>query len=231
MSSSEYGSGIKWSFEQLRVYCRDNALPYEQMWVKIESILLLTCVNYCALVPDNKSCFELLGFDVMIDANMKPWLIEVNSSPQMSMDGYIDSLVKPPLIRDMINLCNFVPAGAYVGHQPKRPDVRAKPQKPTIMSMTRKSSSSHVVADSNLPSRRTAATTRTETSEATRSSYQSQLRSVAQEIISNKVKMDKQMLRQKILDNKAKEKQIIASRQRSTLPTVKNPKQSLISMQ
>ena len=29
MSSGSYGSGIKWSFEQLRVYCRDNAIPYE----------------------------------------------------------------------------------------------------------------------------------------------------------------------------------------------------------
>lgn len=111
MSSGQYGSGIKWSFEQLRVYCRDNGIPYEQIWVKIESIIILSCINYCSIVPNHKSCLELLGFDVMIDRDLKPWLIEVNSSPALSMDGYIDSLVKPSLLRDMFNMCtNFAPA-------------------------------------------------------------------------------------------------------------------------
>jgi len=39
--------------------------------------------------------------------SMKPWLLEVNSSPAMSMETDIDNLVKPALIRDAINLCPF----------------------------------------------------------------------------------------------------------------------------
>lgn len=34
----------------------------------------------------NNNCFELLGFDVLVDENFKPWLLEVNLSPSLNTD-------------------------------------------------------------------------------------------------------------------------------------------------
>ena len=77
-------------------------MSWEKLWIKIESIIILTCINLAAVMPDMDCCFELFGFDVMVDSNMKPWLIEVNSSPAMSMDNNVDYVVKPDLIKDII---------------------------------------------------------------------------------------------------------------------------------
>lgn len=50
------------------------------------------------------SCFDLLGFDVLIDSNLKPWLLEVNLSPSMATDSSLDSYIKSNLLADMFNL-------------------------------------------------------------------------------------------------------------------------------
>ena len=63
--------------------------------------------SYRAAQPkcrDHDMCFELLGFDVMIDDNLKPWLIEVNSMPSFGTDTEMDKEVKTGLIEDTFRL-------------------------------------------------------------------------------------------------------------------------------
>jgi D-alanine-D-alanine ligase-like ATP-grasp enzyme len=35
------------------------------------------------MVDNRKNSFEVFGYDLMVDADLKVWLIEVNSSPSM----------------------------------------------------------------------------------------------------------------------------------------------------
>jgi tubulin polyglutamylase TTLL4 len=54
-------------------------------------------------------CFELFGFDILLDANMKPWLLEVNVSPSLSSSGPLDRRIKTTLLSDVFNLVGFIP--------------------------------------------------------------------------------------------------------------------------
>jgi len=52
----------------------------------------------------NNNCFELLGFDILLDSSMRPWLLEVNLSPSLNVDSTIDFDIKGRLIKDLFNL-------------------------------------------------------------------------------------------------------------------------------
>lgn len=58
---------------------------------------------------ENQMCFQILGFDVMIDSNLKPWLIEVNQSPSFATDSAFDFTLKKKLMEDTFQLLNLTP--------------------------------------------------------------------------------------------------------------------------
>lgn len=59
-------------------------------------------------VPYAGNCFELLGFDILIDDKFEPWLIEVNLSPSLNCDSPLDQKIKSNMITDLFNLAGLI---------------------------------------------------------------------------------------------------------------------------
>lgn len=59
-------------------------------------------------VPYSNNCFELLGFDILIDDQLEPWLLEVNLSPSLNCDSPLDQKIKSNLISDLFNLAGML---------------------------------------------------------------------------------------------------------------------------
>ena len=53
-------------------------------------------------------CFQLFGFDVMLDAEAKPQLLEVNGDPGLRTETPIFLAINAPMIADLLNLVGIV---------------------------------------------------------------------------------------------------------------------------
>ena len=92
---------------------------YARIWQRIEKAVVLTILAayhqikhaYCACNPNSKSsdcrtCFELLGFDILLDDKGNPYVLEVNHSPSFGTDSAIDYRIKRRLITDTLRHVN-----------------------------------------------------------------------------------------------------------------------------
>jgi len=53
-------------------------------------------------------CFEVLGFDVMMDYKFRPILIEVNHAPSFNTDSQLDLTIKHKMLSDTFGMLYLV---------------------------------------------------------------------------------------------------------------------------
>lgn len=70
------------------MYMETHGYNMEQIWRDMEDVIIKTIIsahpiikhNYHTCFPNhtlNSACFEILGFDILLDHKLKPWLLEV----------------------------------------------------------------------------------------------------------------------------------------------------------
>lgn len=109
--------GFKWSLSALRRHFDKEGLDYGAMWAKCKDVIVKTlmCVEskintqIKMHVPDRRICYEVFGFDLMLDTNLQPWLIEVNTGPSLSAPSALDMHIKHRMVANLFNLVGFVP--------------------------------------------------------------------------------------------------------------------------
>ncbi|XP_068154316.1 tubulin polyglutamylase TTLL5-like isoform X2 [Drosophila tropicalis] len=109
--------GHKWTLSALLRHLKLQGCDTHLLMLNIEDLIIkavLACaqtiISACRMfVPSSNNCFELYGFDILIDNALKPWLLEVNLSPSMGVDSPLDTKVKACLIADLLT-CVGIPA-------------------------------------------------------------------------------------------------------------------------
>ena len=75
-------------------------------FISCENNLINAISKYCA---HQENCFELYGFDILIDDHLNCWLMEVNLSPNLHFDAAIDLKIKGEMLAEMFDLIRIVP--------------------------------------------------------------------------------------------------------------------------
>lgn len=104
--------GHKWSFSAFMKELEKTGYDTDLISKRIYDLIIKTIISIEGLVVDSirklalkhNNCFDLLGFDILLDTNLKPWLLEVNLSPSMNTDSPLDLYIKSNLVSDALNL-------------------------------------------------------------------------------------------------------------------------------
>lgn len=104
--------GHKWSISALNKHLRCIGVDAELMWTRIMDAIVKSLLSVEPVIGArtkatanySHNCFELYGFDVLVDQDLKPWLLEVNLSPSMQADSPLDWQIKSSLLSDSFNL-------------------------------------------------------------------------------------------------------------------------------
>ncbi|XP_034414653.1 tubulin polyglutamylase ttll6 [Cyclopterus lumpus] len=111
-------TGSKRKLSTLNKLLESISCNTDEMWSDIEDVIIKTLIsahpilkhNYHTCFPNHttgSACFEILGFDVLLDHRLRPWVLEVNHSPSFTTDSQLDREVKDALLYDTLVLINL----------------------------------------------------------------------------------------------------------------------------
>ncbi|XP_045454529.1 tubulin monoglutamylase TTLL4-like [Melitaea cinxia] len=117
--------GHKWTLETLFQYLKtEQNVDTNALWESITDLVIKTIIageaSISSLTKANitsrYNCYELFGIDVLLDEDLKPWLLEVNISPSLHSASPLDTHVKGPLVAAVLNAAQFhVPRAEQAG--------------------------------------------------------------------------------------------------------------------
>ena len=88
---------------------RASGVDAARVWRSVCLLVLKSLVAVDDVVAHQPCAFEVFGYDVLLDADLRPWLLEVNASPSLARENALDCRVKEAVLRDTVRLLDAPP--------------------------------------------------------------------------------------------------------------------------
>jgi tubulin polyglutamylase TTLL1 len=98
--------GGKWSVQNLKLYLEGTRgkKVTEKLFGGINWLIVHSLKAVQPVMASDRHCFECYGYDIIIDNNLKAWLVEVNASPSLTSTTVNDRILKYKLIDNILNV-------------------------------------------------------------------------------------------------------------------------------
>jgi tubulin polyglutamylase TTLL5 len=93
----------------LWVRLEKRGFDVKAVWRNISQLIVKSLVIVDDKMRHQPCSFEVFGYDVLIDSDLRCWLLEVNSSPSLARENLLDVRVKNILLKDTIQLIDPAP--------------------------------------------------------------------------------------------------------------------------
>ncbi|XP_076375568.1 putative tubulin polyglutamylase TTLL9 [Megalopta genalis] len=105
----EAKQGCKWALVKVREYltARHGVEAVEALFQRISGVIMASLLAVQPVIMPGKNSFELYGYDVLLDEDLKPWLLEINASPALTGTDREDYRLKFDLIDDTLNVLDL----------------------------------------------------------------------------------------------------------------------------
>ncbi|KAG8447261.1 hypothetical protein GDO86_014650, partial [Hymenochirus boettgeri] len=101
--------GCKWMIQELRQFltARHGPEQVETLFIDMDNIFITSLQSVQKIIINDKHCFELYGYDILLDEDLKPWLLEVNASPSLTASSQDDYELKLRLLEDTLHVVDM----------------------------------------------------------------------------------------------------------------------------
>ena len=105
----KYEEGNEISYNDFKLFLKEEKIPLEKFDLMIEQIKFLIKVSFKSVSKklyktNNVLCFELFGYDFIIDNDFKPWILEINNNPGLCISSSVIKKIVPRMIDDAFRL-------------------------------------------------------------------------------------------------------------------------------
>ena len=101
--------GGKWYFREMKIFLMSK---YEEekvnkMFDDIQELMIKSFKAVQSVIAKDKHCFEMYGFDILIDENLRPWLLEINANASLSANTELDAETKIKMLDDLLTIIDL----------------------------------------------------------------------------------------------------------------------------